>query len=183
MRPSGKSPVTGSESVRGNTAILRCVCLAVRKTTTSLSWTRKANQEGSRSGGSGAPIWSPDGQRIAFQASGQGASTLRQRLVSGGGDEEELLDIGGFIVPTDWSADGQFIAYNRVGADGSSDIWVLALAEREPAPFAQTAKNEAYATFYRTAVGSRTRSQPGTPAPMSLCGRFRRAADSPTRFL
>ena len=67
--------------------------------------------------------------------------------MSGRGDEVELLDIGGFIVPTDWSADGRFIAYNRIGADGSSDIWVLALAEREPTPFAQTAKNEAYATF------------------------------------
>jgi len=67
--------------------------------------------------------------------------------MSGGGEDEELLNIGGFIVPTDWSADGRFIAYNSVGVDGSSDIWVLDLAEHKASPFAQTAKIEAYATF------------------------------------
>jgi dipeptidyl aminopeptidase/acylaminoacyl peptidase len=98
-------------------------------------------------GGSGAPIWSPDGLRVAFMATRQGAATLRQRLASGGGEEQELLDIGGFIVPTDWSADGKFIAFNRLGADGSSDIGVLALAEHRVSPFAQTSRDEAYATF------------------------------------
>jgi Tol biopolymer transport system component len=57
------------------------------------------------------------------------------------------LNIGGWIVPTDWSADGKFIAYNRIGADGSTDIWVLPTAERTPVPFARTTKDEAYATF------------------------------------
>ncbi len=98
--------------------------------------------------GSGAPIWSPDGLRIAFAGIRQGAATLRQKLVSGAADEEELVNKQGSVTPTDWSADGRFVAYTRTGTGGSNDIWVLPLSgDRKPFAFVQTAANEAGATF------------------------------------
>ena len=101
--------------------------------------------------GSGAPIWSPDGLRIAFAGTRQGAATLRQKLVSGAADEEELVNKQGLVTPTDWSADGRFVAYTRTstaGTGGSNDIWVLPLSgDRRPFPFAQTAAGEGNASF------------------------------------
>ena len=53
------------------------------------------------------------------------------------------------LVPSDWSADGRFIAYARTqGAGGGSDIWVLPLSgDRKPFPFVQTAAPESGASF------------------------------------
>jgi hypothetical protein len=75
--------------------------------------------------------------------------TLRQRLVSGAVEEEELLKVGAAGRPTDWSADGRFIAYDRnPGTEGSTDIWVLPLTgDRKLLPFVQTTAYESHAAF------------------------------------
>ena len=50
--------------------------------------------------------------------------------------------------PSDWSADGRFIAYTDRSSATTADIWVLPLfGDRKPFPVAQTAFNETFAVF------------------------------------
>ena len=82
-----------------------------------------------------APVWSPHGDRIAFRTNRKGLIELYQRsAVAGGNDEpllpEELARKAGVgqstLLPTDWSADGQRLAFT---AGGPSDIWLLTMAD------------------------------------------------------
>jgi Tol biopolymer transport system component len=97
------------------------------------------------------PVWSPDGLRIAFQGLRQGGLTLRQKLVAGTVEDETLLTgpAGSTAVPTDWSADGRFIVFNRsTGGTAFGDIWVLPTSgDRKPFAIVQTPANEANASF------------------------------------
>ena len=60
-----------------------------------------------------APIWSPDGARIAYVSVRDNVPVIYQRPSAGTGDEELLYrhGSGGSIVLTDWSPDGRFICY------------------------------------------------------------------------
>src|SRR5262249_27773257 len=51
--------------------------------------------------------------------------------------------------PTDWSADGRYLLYNRSqGTDGSTDIWALLLfGDRKPMPILLTAAVEVNGRF------------------------------------
>ena len=70
-----------------------------------------------------SPVWSPDGTRIAFEASRSGkAVSLRQTLIDGTGADELILEgpPGSFtMTPSGWSADGRFIAYTTRGSNRS----------------------------------------------------------------
>ena len=97
-------------------------------------------------------VWSPDGVYVAFQGNRQGGQTMRRRLASGEGDEEELIKGGTKdraplnAMPSSWSPDGRFIAYTRSSV--AQDVWVLPLfGDRQPFPFVQEAANETNAEF------------------------------------
>jgi dipeptidyl aminopeptidase/acylaminoacyl peptidase len=97
----------------------------------------------------GSPVWSPDGTRIAFQGNRSGKVALRQQLIARTAADESLLDASGLflISPSNWSADGRFIAYTST-ASGTSDVWVLPLlGDRKPLPLVQTRFNETGAVF------------------------------------
>ena len=96
----------------------------------------------------GAPAWSPDGARIAFNSNRGGQFNLYQKLSSGAGGDEELLKSGELKSPLDWSQDGRFIAYLVQSAKTRADIWILPLdGDRQPFPFLQTPFNELGARF------------------------------------
>ena len=86
--------------------------------------------------------------------------TLRQRLVSGTGSEEPLLEALGTrsrpcesrqctIVPSAWSTDGRYIAYTLSGGfPRTADVWIFPLfGDRKPFPLAETEFLEGSATF------------------------------------
>ena len=91
-----------------------------------------------------APVWSPDGSRIVYASLRDGIRYLYQKLSSGAQNEELLLKFGKeFSYPTDWSSDGQFIAYTIENAKTKKGLWVLPLeGDRKPFPFLQTQFNE-----------------------------------------
>jgi dipeptidyl aminopeptidase/acylaminoacyl peptidase len=89
-----------------------------------------------------SPVWSRDGKRIAFTFNN---SSLRQKLASGEGDEEELLrsNSTGSLWANSWSPDGRFLLYvgyaaSALGA-GSLDLGVLPSHDRKPVPFMRDA--------------------------------------------
>ncbi len=68
-----------------------------------------------------APVWSPNGNLIAF-ASGNG---LYVRDASGGLSEEVLYENGNPKMPSDWSRDGRYLIYTEVDPKNQADIWFL----------------------------------------------------------
>jgi Tol biopolymer transport system component len=100
-----------------------------------------------------APVWSPDGSRIAFSAVRAGGTGLYQKNSDGGGKEEVLLPpANDFKVSNDWSRDGRFLLYTIQDPKTNSDLWVAPLtAEAQlagpPAPFANTEFSEQQGQF------------------------------------
>jgi len=98
------------------------------------------------------PVWSPDNSRIVFSAIRDGAnSTLRQRQLDGAVNEEAVFPsrVAGPALPTDWSADGRYIAYgHNPGTGFTMDLWALPLfGDRKPFPLVKTQFGESNATF------------------------------------
>ena len=93
-------------------------------------------------------VWSPDGSRIVFSSDQEGPRHIYQKAATGAGQEELLLKTDQNKFPTDWSADGRFIAYVAYDLKTKLDIWVLPLfGDLKPIPFLQTNFNERNARF------------------------------------
>jgi Tol biopolymer transport system component/tRNA A-37 threonylcarbamoyl transferase component Bud32 len=86
------------------------------------------------------PVWSRDGNRIAFaSATAEGGSRLHLKNVNGSGAEDVLFDSPGSVVVQDLSSDGQLLVYAARSTQGPSDLWILPLSgARQPSPFLQT---------------------------------------------
>jgi Tol biopolymer transport system component len=87
------------------------------------------------------PIWSPDGNRIVYGA--QSANSIMRlflRAADGNGSDEPLVVTGVLSAPTDWSADGRFIAFEkRSEKTGKRDLWLLPITgDRKPVPYLET---------------------------------------------
>ena len=70
----------------------------------------------------GAPVWSPDGQAIAFGSIRRGSGDLYRMAARGGDTEELLLESEDFLLPSGWSADGRFLVFVNIS---SSDVGIL----------------------------------------------------------
>jgi Tol biopolymer transport system component len=80
------------------------------------------------------PIWSPDGNWIAYNSARNGKSQLYRKRSDGAGTEELLVEDDTALLPTDWSRDGRYLIYSRGGihADGE-EVWAVALeGDRKP---------------------------------------------------
>ena len=91
------------------------------------------------------PHWSPDGKRVAFGSNRGGFWAIWQKGMNGSDDKEELLfkEESAYIFLEDWSRDGKFIIYRKVGGKTSNDLWLLPLfGDRQPKPYVATQFNE-----------------------------------------
>jgi Tol biopolymer transport system component len=90
-----------------------------------------------------APVWSPDGSRIAFRSNRKGVNDLFEKPASGAVDEQPLLVTPQAKSPLDWSRDGRFLLYSVQDPKTGSDLWALPLTgERKPFAVVQTAFDE-----------------------------------------
>jgi Tol biopolymer transport system component len=92
------------------------------------------------------PVWSPDGNRIAFNST-TGSSSAMMILTVDRTRPPERLPVsvrGGAKIACDWSADGRFLLYKHFDEQtSSSDLWVLPLQDPQtPIGFLTTAYNE-----------------------------------------
>lgn len=84
------------------------------------------------------PVWSPEGSRLAFASSQDGASSLFQKNANGGGSEE-LLFRNDRATPMSWSTDGKFLFFRVASEAGINEVWYLPLAgDRKAVPYIQS---------------------------------------------
>ena len=94
------------------------------------------------------PIWSPDGNRIAFASDQDGPGNLYQKPSSGAASDEQILKTNERKWPTDWSSDGRYIVYTSSSSKTRLDLWILPMeGKRTPFPYIQTQFNEDNAKF------------------------------------
>ncbi len=94
-----------------------------------------------------APVWSPDGSRIAFRSNRNGMMEFYEKEAFGGGAEHLILSremqlqfhATGNVILNDWSPDSRTLLYCAPTAS-NYDLWLLPAlgsmpGERKPAPF------------------------------------------------
>jgi Tol biopolymer transport system component len=94
------------------------------------------------------PVWSPDGQQIAFSTNRDGLYQVYRKSASGAGDEERLTNVKASTDPLDWSPDGRFIVYRQANRGTGWDLMALPLqGPREPVVLVQTPESDSDARF------------------------------------
>jgi Tol biopolymer transport system component len=91
------------------------------------------------------PIWSPDGQYVAYFKVGFG---IYRKPANGAGGEELLVPTKGLAVPKSWSPDGRFMLYAQINPGTGADLLGIPV-EPNPKPFvvAQTSATEDQGQF------------------------------------
>ena len=95
----------------------------------------------------GSPVWSPDGSRIAYFGKQGESYDIFARAAQAGAKGELLLKSSDKKFPSDWSRDGKNIIFSVEGVGTRLDIWGLSMADRHPAPIANTVYAEGFATI------------------------------------
>jgi Tol biopolymer transport system component len=94
------------------------------------------------------PTWSSDGSRILFDSTRKGHRDIYQKLSSGAGTEEILVESAQDKTVTDESADGRYILYHSNDPQTNNDIWGLPTeGDRKPFVFRRTNYDERRAQF------------------------------------
>jgi Tol biopolymer transport system component/DNA-binding winged helix-turn-helix (wHTH) protein len=94
-----------------------------------------------------APVWSPDGSRIAL--SSKRSLDLFEKASSGAGTEKLLFRSGQWKFATDWSPDGNSLLYYEFNAKlRNRDLWMLPMVgDLGPRPLLDTEFNESDGVF------------------------------------
>jgi Tol biopolymer transport system component len=131
------------------------------------------------------PVWSPDGTRVIFSSSRNGAAgDLYLKPAAAGGKEELVLASPERKIPTHWSPDGRYLAFHTITPSSGSDLWILSLADHQATPLLQSAADESEGEFSPDGAWIAYRSQesgraeiyvrpfpgPGTPTQISAQG-------------
>jgi Tol biopolymer transport system component len=84
------------------------------------------------------PVWSAEGERVAFQSDREGDLAIFWQRADGGGAAERLTkpEQGVAHIPDSWSPDGRYLSFTSTrGAEGA--VWILSLKDKKATVFAQ----------------------------------------------
>jgi Tol biopolymer transport system component len=85
--------------------------------------------------GSQAPVWSPDGQRIAYRGTRKGFRNVWIKSVDGTSEEQRLTHGDGVHTPLSWSPDGKNLLYYDASLSSAGwDLWVVSVADGKAQP-------------------------------------------------
>jgi Tol biopolymer transport system component len=97
--------------------------------------------------GSQAPVWSPDGRRIAYRGTRNGYRNIWVKSVDGTSDEVQLTRGDDVQTPTSWSPDGKYLLYHESNAATGLDLWVLSVAGGKTEPLAKLPQGQSAAEW------------------------------------
>jgi hypothetical protein len=97
--------------------------------------------------GSQAPVWSPDGRRVAYRGTRKGFRNIYVKSADGIGDEQQLTKGEQFQSPLSWSPDGKYLLYWVIDPVTGQDLWTLSFADGTSRPIVRTALNDTHAAF------------------------------------
>jgi dipeptidyl aminopeptidase/acylaminoacyl peptidase len=91
----------------------------------------------------GAPVWSPDGERLLYASASQrvGPLQLRIRHADGSGGDTEIVRTNGVQLPQDWSSDGRWVLFGdqSPARRPPRDLWLVPVdGSRDPRPLEDT---------------------------------------------
>jgi serine/threonine protein kinase len=95
-----------------------------------------------------SPVWSPDGQHIAFSSNRRGTHDIFRIPAIAGARETLVLRTSPEKSVSDWSSDGRFLVFDSHDSRRSTDIWAISLDKPgEPFAVAETPFDEYRAQF------------------------------------
>jgi Tol biopolymer transport system component len=95
-----------------------------------------------------SPVWSPDGNAIAYSSNMAGNYDVYRKSLRGQGTEEVLVATPQLDVPSDWSGDGQVLLFVTLDQKtGTVDIMGLRLNGGPHFEVVRTSANESSAQF------------------------------------
>jgi eukaryotic-like serine/threonine-protein kinase len=130
------------------------------------------------------PVWSRDGDRIAFASVRTGLTRFSVRPSTGAGNEDRLFETRRVSILSDWSPDGRFLLFFSPDPKTGTDLMVLPTDAHKPTLFLSTAANEMWGQFSpdgrwiayqsnetgRFEIYVRPFPGPGAPIPISTAG-------------
>jgi eukaryotic-like serine/threonine-protein kinase len=132
VSPDGKRIAVHRHDASGGDIIV----IEPRGSTTSLTFDASRHNS--------SPVWSPNGERIAYCALVKGKWGLYQTLSSASGTEELLYESEFPKAPMSWSPDGKRIVFWVEDPKNGSDLWVLTLEDKKAAPLIASPFNETH---------------------------------------
>ncbi len=83
--------------------------------------------------GNNNPVWSPDGNWVAYNTITKQGNKICRRPAAGGNEEDLLQDDHDYVTPSDWSRDGKFLLFTKGPLGTQGEIWAMPLAgDRKP---------------------------------------------------